>query len=112
MIVPANLIDGRAIAAQTQEEVARRIGALKARGVQPGVAFVRVGGRREAGGGPGFRERSAHRGQDHAESRRRGAEDDRHADAEHGAGGRTGRRSGLMRLPRMVIRLSGGQVFK
>ena len=39
----ANLIDGRAIAAQFQDELARRIAALKMRGVQPGLAFVRVG---------------------------------------------------------------------
>jgi methylenetetrahydrofolate dehydrogenase (NADP+) / methenyltetrahydrofolate cyclohydrolase len=40
---PANLIDGRAIASQIQSETAGRIAALKARGVQPGLAFVRVG---------------------------------------------------------------------
>jgi methylenetetrahydrofolate dehydrogenase (NADP+)/methenyltetrahydrofolate cyclohydrolase len=39
----SNLIDGRAIAAQIQGELAQRIAALKARGVQPGLAFVRVG---------------------------------------------------------------------
>jgi len=39
----ANLIDGREIARQLQEELGRRIAALKARGVQPGLAFVRVG---------------------------------------------------------------------
>jgi methylenetetrahydrofolate dehydrogenase (NADP+)/methenyltetrahydrofolate cyclohydrolase len=38
-----NLIDGRKIAGQIQEELGRRIAALKARGVQPGLAFVRVG---------------------------------------------------------------------
>src|SRR5437762_1912608 len=38
-----NLIDGRAIAAQIQSELAGRIAALKARGIQPGLAFVRVG---------------------------------------------------------------------
>ena len=38
-----NLIDGRAIAAQIQGELAQRIGTLKAQGVQPGLAFVRVG---------------------------------------------------------------------
>jgi len=38
-----NLIDGRAIAAQIQRELAARIGDLKARGVAPGLAFVRVG---------------------------------------------------------------------
>jgi len=39
----ANLIDGRAIARELQEELAARIGMLKGRGVQPGLAFVRVG---------------------------------------------------------------------
>ena len=39
----ANLIDGRAIAEQIHAETARRIAALKARGVQPGLVFVRVG---------------------------------------------------------------------
>ena len=38
-----NLIDGRAIAEQIHAETARRIDALKARGVQPSLAFVRVG---------------------------------------------------------------------
>jgi methylenetetrahydrofolate dehydrogenase (NADP+) / methenyltetrahydrofolate cyclohydrolase len=38
-----NLIDGRAIAEQIHQETARRIESLKARGVQPGLAFVRVG---------------------------------------------------------------------
>lgn len=38
-----NLIDGRAIAEQIHAETAQRIAALKARGVQPGLAFVRVG---------------------------------------------------------------------
>lgn len=38
-----NLIDGRAIAAQIQGELTQRIAALKTRGVQPGLAFVRVG---------------------------------------------------------------------
>jgi len=40
---PSNLIDGRAIARQIQDELVRQIAALKARGVQPGLAFVRVG---------------------------------------------------------------------
>src|SRR5674476_616126 len=40
---PANLIDGRSIARQLQGELTQRIGALQARGVQPGLAFVRVG---------------------------------------------------------------------
>lgn len=43
MTPPGNLIDGRAIAAQLQAELAGRIAALHARGVRPGLAFVRVG---------------------------------------------------------------------
>jgi len=39
----ANLIDGRAIARQLQGELAGRITALRARNLQPGLAFVRVG---------------------------------------------------------------------
>lgn len=39
----ANLIDGRLIARQLQAELTSRIQALKARGIQPGLAFVRVG---------------------------------------------------------------------
>ena len=39
----ATVIDGRAIAAQIQRELAGRIAALKARGIVPGLAFVRVG---------------------------------------------------------------------
>ncbi len=38
-----NLIDGRAIAEQLHAETAHRIAVLKTRGVQPGLAFVRVG---------------------------------------------------------------------
>jgi methylenetetrahydrofolate dehydrogenase (NADP+)/methenyltetrahydrofolate cyclohydrolase len=38
-----NLIDGRAIARQIQDELGGRIAALKARGLTPGLAFVRVG---------------------------------------------------------------------
>src|SRR5215475_10389550 len=38
-----NLIDGRAISAQILGELSARVSALKARGVQPGLAFVRVG---------------------------------------------------------------------
>jgi methylenetetrahydrofolate dehydrogenase (NADP+)/methenyltetrahydrofolate cyclohydrolase len=38
-----NLIDGRAIAEQIHTETAQRVAALKARGIQPGLAFVRVG---------------------------------------------------------------------
>ena len=40
---PANLIDGRAIAQQLLGEHTERIAALKSRGLQPGLAFVRVG---------------------------------------------------------------------
>ncbi len=40
---PDNLIDGRAIAAQIQRELAGRVAELKKRGAQPGLAFVRVG---------------------------------------------------------------------
>lgn len=43
MTLPGNLIDGRAIAAQLQGELMQRIATLKSRGVQPGLAFVRVG---------------------------------------------------------------------
>ena len=39
----ANLIDGRAIAEQIHAETAARVAALKARGIQPGLVFVRVG---------------------------------------------------------------------
>ncbi len=39
----ANVIDGRAVAAQIQRELAARVAALKQRGVVPGLAFVRVG---------------------------------------------------------------------
>jgi len=39
----SNLIDGRAIAAQIQGELAQRIAALKKLGVRAGLAFVRVG---------------------------------------------------------------------
>ena len=38
-----NLIDGRAIAAQIQRELIFRVAELKARGLVPGLAFVRVG---------------------------------------------------------------------
>lgn len=39
----ANLIDGRAIAEAVHQETRQRIDRLKSRGVQPGLAFVRVG---------------------------------------------------------------------
>lgn len=38
-----NLIDGRAISARILGELSARVAALKARGVTPGLAFVRVG---------------------------------------------------------------------
>ena len=38
-----NLIDGRAIAEQIHAETAQRVAALKNKGVQPGLVFVRVG---------------------------------------------------------------------
>ena len=38
-----NLIDGKAIAADIQRELGIRVAALKARGITPGLAFVRVG---------------------------------------------------------------------
>jgi methylenetetrahydrofolate dehydrogenase (NADP+)/methenyltetrahydrofolate cyclohydrolase len=38
-----NLIDGRAIAEQIHQETARRVAALTARGIRPGLIFVRVG---------------------------------------------------------------------
>ena len=38
-----NLIDGRAIAEQIHAETAQRVAALKTRGIQPGLVFVRVG---------------------------------------------------------------------
>jgi methylenetetrahydrofolate dehydrogenase (NADP+)/methenyltetrahydrofolate cyclohydrolase len=41
--VPAQLIDGRAIAAQIVRELTPRVAELKKRGVSPGLAFVRVG---------------------------------------------------------------------
>jgi methylenetetrahydrofolate dehydrogenase (NADP+)/methenyltetrahydrofolate cyclohydrolase len=41
--VLTNLIDGRAIAEQLHSETIQRVAALKSRGIQPGLAFVRVG---------------------------------------------------------------------
>ncbi len=43
MMSVANLIDGRIISAQIQSELIQRIAALKSSGIQPGLAFVRVG---------------------------------------------------------------------
>ena len=39
----SNLIDGRAIAEQIHAETAQRVAALQARGLRPGLVFVRVG---------------------------------------------------------------------
>src|ERR1041385_2657428 len=39
----SNLIDGRAIAEQLHAETSQRIEQLKKRGIEPGLAFVRVG---------------------------------------------------------------------
>ena len=39
----SNLIDGRAIAEQLHAETAQRVAALKVKGVQPGLVFIRVG---------------------------------------------------------------------
>jgi methylenetetrahydrofolate dehydrogenase (NADP+)/methenyltetrahydrofolate cyclohydrolase len=41
--VADNIVDGRALAAQIQREVAQRVAELNRGGVQPGLAFVRVG---------------------------------------------------------------------
>jgi methylenetetrahydrofolate dehydrogenase (NADP+)/methenyltetrahydrofolate cyclohydrolase len=41
--MPAQIIDGRAVAAQVRTEVAQRAGKLAARGVTPGLALVLVG---------------------------------------------------------------------
>jgi methylenetetrahydrofolate dehydrogenase (NADP+)/methenyltetrahydrofolate cyclohydrolase len=38
-----NLIDGRAIAEEIHQQTAVRVAALKSRGIQPGLVFVRVG---------------------------------------------------------------------
>ncbi len=41
--MPAQLIDGNAIAAEIKADVARRVEALKAKGVTPGLAAIIVG---------------------------------------------------------------------
>src|SRR3954468_5390206 len=38
-----NLIDGRAIAEEIHQQTAARVAALKSRGIQPSLVFVRVG---------------------------------------------------------------------
>jgi methylenetetrahydrofolate dehydrogenase (NADP+)/methenyltetrahydrofolate cyclohydrolase len=57
----ANLIDGRAIAEQIHAETAARIAALKAKGIQPGLAFVRVGEDPASRVYVGMKERTANR---------------------------------------------------
>lgn len=57
----SNLIDGRAIAETFNAETARRISALKARGVQPGLVFVRVGEDPASKVYVGMKERDSHR---------------------------------------------------
>lgn len=42
-MAPANLMDGRAVARQIQDELAGEIADLKSHGTTPGLAFVRVG---------------------------------------------------------------------
>jgi methylenetetrahydrofolate dehydrogenase (NADP+) / methenyltetrahydrofolate cyclohydrolase len=42
-MAPANLIDGKAVARELLGDLSRRIAQLKAQGVTPGLAFVRVG---------------------------------------------------------------------
>jgi methylenetetrahydrofolate dehydrogenase (NADP+)/methenyltetrahydrofolate cyclohydrolase len=42
-MAPGNIIDGRAIASGIRGELTQRVEALKSRGIQPGLAFVRVG---------------------------------------------------------------------
>ena len=39
----SNLIDGRSIAEQIHQETIQRVGVLKARGIRPGLVFIRVG---------------------------------------------------------------------
>ena len=80
---------------------------VKAGMVKPGAVVIDVGvnrvpdpaaqGRLAPGGRRGFRRRPARRRQDHAQSRRRRADDHRHADAKHGARRRTGGRAGRSR---------------
>lgn len=43
MTLPANILDGRAIADEVHRETSERIQKLKTRGIQPGLVFVRVG---------------------------------------------------------------------
>ena len=61
MTAVANLIDGRAIAEQIHLETTARIAALAARGIQPGLAFVRVGEDPASKVYVGMKERASHR---------------------------------------------------
>jgi len=60
-MTPGSLIDGRAIADQIHLKTADRIAALKVRGVQPGLAFVRVGDDPASKVYVGMKERTANR---------------------------------------------------
>jgi len=57
----SNLIDGRAIAETFNAETARRITTLSARGVQPGLVFVRVGEDPASRVYVGMKERDSHK---------------------------------------------------
>jgi methylenetetrahydrofolate dehydrogenase (NADP+)/methenyltetrahydrofolate cyclohydrolase len=67
--VLTNLIDGRAIAEQIHAETTRRITALQARGVRPGLAFVRVGDDPASKVYVGMKEKACHRLGIHSETR-------------------------------------------
>lgn len=56
-----NLIDGRAIAEQIHAETSLRVAVLKSRGVQPGLAFVRVGEDPASKVYVGMKEKTCHR---------------------------------------------------
>src|SRR5438093_10420410 len=56
-----NLIDGRAIAEKIHQETIERIAALRSRGVQPGLAFVRVGEDAASQVYVSMKERTSHR---------------------------------------------------
>lgn len=58
---PVNLIDGRAIAELINAETAHRVEALRVRGHQPGLAFVRVGEDTASQVYVGMKERACHR---------------------------------------------------
>jgi methylenetetrahydrofolate dehydrogenase (NADP+)/methenyltetrahydrofolate cyclohydrolase len=66
--VLTNLIDGRAIAEQLHAETSRRIAALRIRGVQPGLAFVRVGDDPASKVYVGMKEKACHRLGFHSET--------------------------------------------